>query len=92
MIPNGDFGAQYIAYTLPGGDAVEVRPVVGWGSAGEGWPDLTPVVGGLAAKPLPFQPDRLFAYGPTSEDAAWNLRQRRSSTLPAPVSADTPTA
>lgn len=96
LVSNGDFGAQYIAYTLPDSHAAEVRPVVGWGCAGEGWPDLTPVVtDGPTSAPesLAFDPARLFAYGPTSEDAVWNLRQRAGSpTLPAQVSAATPTA
>jgi len=91
-MPNGDFGAQYIAYTTPGSAAIEVVPVVGWGGAGEGWPDLTPVVDGPAIGPLSFQPDRRYAYGPTGKDAAWNLKQRRSPTLPASAGAATPTA
>lgn len=75
--PNGDHGAQHIAYTGPDSTTTDTRPVLGWGNAGEGWPDLTPVVSTPdGPQPLPFHPDRLFAYGPTAEDAAWNLRQR----------------
>ncbi len=79
--PNGDEGAQYIAYT-DAGTAI-TRPVLGWGNDNEGWPHLTPVVGGQGGVlPLPYDPARTFTYGPTAEDAEWalgDLRARRAA-------------
>lgn len=74
--PNGDFGAQYIAFTDPGGSDVNTRPVVGWGNAGEGWPHLTPITSTPdGPQALPFHPDRRYTYGPTADAAAANLRE-----------------
>lgn len=75
--PNRDHGAQHIAFTDPDSTTVNTLPVLGWGAAGEGWPDLTPVVSTPEGpQPLRFDPARRFAYGPTADDATHNLQQR----------------
>lgn len=87
--PNGDFGAQYIAHTTTGDSAIHSHPVIGWGNAGEGWPDLTPVISTPdGPQALPFDLSRKYSYGSTRADAVGNLRRKLTTATPPGGDAD----